>query len=407
MVSLVVLNPAHKLRFLSKLILKGSSRMLKGIDTSVTPFCTPPLAEEFAKPEKFPKTNASPLVKLDLSHIPEGGLTLDTEYYKPDYEGGLCTFRVENTLFRVHKCYLLREPSAFGDMFALPLVGQIPGASPIPLYDTAVEFRDLLWALYALPTHLISTGNKDCPSIGRLLNIAKLANKYCMASYETWALQEILALAQDPMGFLRSAPSEVCALALNVAVLCHHDELLDLITHRLVARILWTDVAREPIVEVAESRGSRRLQGVLYYKELVSAERNAKPDGARKTPLVFPASISAEKRKHLLAAHHSLVNLCEWVRTNPPMFVDNGCTSHAECLTAWSDLWLSAGSADQTMRHGPTDVLGRLKAMMILLKKWMLDSASPITIDCTMAALESITVMRDDIVSGLLDHFQV
>lgn len=228
-----------------------------------------------------------------------------------------------------------------------------------------------------------------------------------MASFETWALQQILALAQDPAGFLRSAPSEVCALALNVAVLCHHDELFDAITHRLVARILWTDVKREPIVEVAESRNLRRLQGVLYYKDLVSVERIAKPDDPRKATLVFPASISAEKRRHLLAAHHSLVNLCEWVRVNPPMFVDNGCTSHAECLAAWTDMWLSAGSAGQTMRHGPTDVLGRLKAMMILLKKWMLHSASPITIDCTMTALESITVMRDDIIAGLLDHFQV
>lgn len=142
--------------------------MLKGIDTSVTPFCTHPPAEEFAKQEKYSKTNAFQLVKLDLGHVPEGGLILDTEYCKPDSEGGLCTFRVENTLFRVnyliftislswtnnirqvHKCYLLREPSAFGDMFALPLVGELPGASPIPLYDTVDEFRDLLWALYAL-----------------------------------------------------------------------------------------------------------------------------------------------------------------------------------------------------------------------------------------------------------------
>ena len=228
-----------------------------------------------------------------------------------------------------------------------------------------------------------------------------------MASYETWALHQILARAQDPAGFLRNAPSEVCALALNVAVLCDHDELLDVITHRLVARILWTDVNREPILEVAESRGLHRLQGVLYYKELISMERIAKPDGARKAPLVFPASISAEKRRRLLAAHHSLVNLCDWVRVNPPKFVDSGCISHADCLAAWTDMWLSAGSAGQTIRHGPADVLGRLKAMMILLKKWMSDSASPITIDCTMAALESITVLRDDIVAGLLNHFQV
>ncbi len=79
--------------------------MLKGTDTSVTSFCTPPLAEEFSKQEKVRKNNASQLVKLDVSHVPEECLTLDTEYYKPDSEGGLCTFRIENTLFRVPSFY--------------------------------------------------------------------------------------------------------------------------------------------------------------------------------------------------------------------------------------------------------------------------------------------------------------
>ena len=106
MVSLVVLNPAHKLRLLSKLILKGSSRMLKGTDTSMTSFCTPPLAEDFSKQKKVSKNNASQLVKSDISHVPEECLSLDTEYYKPESEGGLCTFRVENTLFRVPSLYL-------------------------------------------------------------------------------------------------------------------------------------------------------------------------------------------------------------------------------------------------------------------------------------------------------------
>lgn len=43
----------------------------------------------------------------------------------------------------------MREPSAFADMFTLPFIGHLPDTSPIPLFDTADEFRDLLWALYA------------------------------------------------------------------------------------------------------------------------------------------------------------------------------------------------------------------------------------------------------------------
>jgi len=55
---------------------------------------------------------------------------------------------------QVHRCYLLREPSAFGDMFSLPVIeGSKEGLSddaPIPLSDTAEQFQDLLWVLYAL-----------------------------------------------------------------------------------------------------------------------------------------------------------------------------------------------------------------------------------------------------------------
>jgi len=57
-------------------------------------------------------------------------------------------------VIQVHKCYLLREPSAFGDMFSLPVIeGNKEGLlddAPIPLSDTAEQFQDLLWVLYAM-----------------------------------------------------------------------------------------------------------------------------------------------------------------------------------------------------------------------------------------------------------------
>jgi len=52
---------------------------------------------------------------------------------------------------KVHKCYLLREPCVFGDMFSLPFVKGsnegLPDEPAIPLFE---QFRDLLWALYAV-----------------------------------------------------------------------------------------------------------------------------------------------------------------------------------------------------------------------------------------------------------------
>lgn len=256
------------------------------------------------------------------------------------------------------------------------------------------------------PIQFATTVGVDHLTIERLLNIAELANKYCLVSYESWALQCILSLAQDPMGFLRSAASEICARALNIAALTNHHELLNMVTQRLIARILWTDVKRGPILDVAESRGLRRLQGVAYYKELVALEQLSGSGSDDKTQALFPTSISIEKRMRFLAAHYSLVNLWECVRMTPPTFIDHGCTSHADCLTCWTEMWLGAGSASQTLLHGSADVLGRLKTMMILLRKSMRTSTSPITLDCALAALQSITATRDDIVFGLIDHFQ-
>lgn len=51
--------------------------------------------------------------------------------------------------YQIHKCYLLREPSAFGDMLSLPFIDETSHTTPILLYDTAEQFRDLVWALYA------------------------------------------------------------------------------------------------------------------------------------------------------------------------------------------------------------------------------------------------------------------
>lgn len=109
MVSLLVINPAHKLRLLSKLILKGSKRLVKDIGTSTSPLYSPLPAEE-CKVVKHPKINPRILIKAELVSIPKEGLSLDAEYYRDDSESGLCLFRVENTLFKVNLVPYLSRP---------------------------------------------------------------------------------------------------------------------------------------------------------------------------------------------------------------------------------------------------------------------------------------------------------
>lgn len=391
-------NPLHKLGFLGRLFFRGG-RLLKPADAGKGA-CTarsqiPTTAPSFYDNEIGIRANFA------------GEVFRDPDYYKDDSEGGFCVFRVQNTLFKVHRCFLLREPSAFVDMFSMPQLDEaVEGRSDnssIVLTDTVEQFRDFLWVLYALPSELINVEAPTAPSLGRLINIATVANKYCFASYESWALDRIFTLAQDPVGFLRNDSPEICSMVLNLAVICDHQGLVDLVTQRLIARILWSSIDHDSILDVARTHGLRKLEGVVYYKQLINIEQ-ASSDGRMTSQPVFSTSMNVEKRMGFLAAHHSLVNLWEHLRTTPPLFHAGGCPSHSSCITAWGQAWIKAGGASQTMRCGSADVLGRLKSMMVILRKNLTETQA-MSIPCTLAALEAITMTRDDIVSDLMDHF--
>jgi hypothetical protein len=161
---------------------------------------------------------------------------------------------------------------------------------------------------------------------------------------------------------------------------------------------------REPILQVAKNRGLHKLQGVAYYKELVEFAKSTY-NGQGDTLLALPMCMNAEKRTRFLDAHHSLINLWESIHMTPPVFVPASCSTHTACLDTWIDLWRDAGVANQTLRHSSADVLGRMKSMMIHLKKSMIGSNS-MTLSCSLAALEAITIARDDVIAGLMDHFR-
>ncbi|KAF8810208.1 hypothetical protein BYT27DRAFT_7186638, partial [Phlegmacium glaucopus] len=123
-------------------------------------------------------------------------------------------------------------------------------------------------------------------------------------------------------------------------------------------------------------------------KELVELEKSTY-DGRGDTHCVG-------KRTQFFAAHHSLVNLWESIRMTPPVCISTTCLTHAACLGAWVILWRNAGAANQTLRHGSADVLGRMKLMMIHIKKSMIIVSNSMTLNCVVADLEAITTTRDD-----------
>ncbi|KAJ7443252.1 hypothetical protein B0H11DRAFT_2093158 [Mycena galericulata] len=76
----------------------------------------------------------------------------DSEHYYPT---GDCIFRVENTLFKIHKSHLIQNSPVLAKMFNLPLGEQsVDGTSddsPVVLPgDRACDFRYLLRYIYAM-----------------------------------------------------------------------------------------------------------------------------------------------------------------------------------------------------------------------------------------------------------------
>ncbi|KAF8238465.1 hypothetical protein L208DRAFT_289166 [Tricholoma matsutake] len=386
MAHLYALNTARKLRFIATLFSRGSKRILGLVDSSPA--------------NTFRKVNTASMFDITLQTNPiASGPIQDAVYYKHS-DAGYCVFQVENTLFKLHRVLLTREPSVFGDMFSLAQPDDTDGTSndiPVFLSDTLEQFRDFLWALYASHTELYNE-----TQINRLLNIAELTSKYCFASLEGWVLERIYVLSQGPTGLLRPASPDVCARMLKTAILGNHKKLLNLVTQHIICQILWYNTYSEAIIEIAETYGLRALQGAGYYRRLIDME--SFDDNSDMIELSVPLTMSAEQRTCFLSAHHSLLNLWDHLRTCPPTLFPSGCLAHNQCSTNWERMWFEAGAENERLCCGSADVLGRLKAVMLSLRKSMCD-APGLTLQCKMTALEAITALRDEIIDGLMDHF--
>ncbi|KAG5638181.1 hypothetical protein H0H81_001383 [Sphagnurus paluster] len=272
--------------------------------------------------------------------------------------------------------------------------------TPVLLYDTVPQFRDFLWALYAPPNELFQETGME-----RLLNVAELSNKYCFFSLEAWTIDRIHSLVRECVcaGVLHSVTPYICGRILHVASLCHHQQLQEVLAKHLAMRILWYNTPPESILSIAEKHGLRTLIGVCYYRQLVNMERTtSRRNSSAQTVFSFP--INNEKRMRFSAARDSLLNIWQQIRSHPPPLSCEGCPSHTECELSWQLIWFEACEMDEIHRQDSADILGRMKALMLWLRKAMADVPS-MSMPCKMAALDAITQTRDKVIDGLLLHF--
>ncbi|KAF7295952.1 BTB domain-containing protein [Mycena kentingensis (nom. inval.)] len=127
-------------------------------------------------------------------------------FYFPD---GTVVFRVENTLYRIHRYFFQRDSPVFAAMFSLPqpqIGGPHEGApehpeNPIILEGVrAIDFDRFLGVLYPL-----DFGSHDSRSADEWASVLSLATRWDFSSLRTLAITQLNALV--------SAPAERIALA--------------------------------------------------------------------------------------------------------------------------------------------------------------------------------------------------
>ncbi|OAX44325.1 hypothetical protein K503DRAFT_852740 [Rhizopogon vinicolor AM-OR11-026] len=359
----------------------------------------------------------------------------DETYYMSD---GSCILLVQNTLFNVHRTILSKDQSSFGPMFTLPQGESTEGLSddnPIVLQgDSVQEFRHFLWALYALPSELVTLRSPKA-DLNRLIDIAKLSSKYSFKSTETWALDAIQELLEQkpsplfngiPMGFAFPLNTRASALweskeqiarLLRLAQTCSHSRLLDTMI-QLLRQIISVSLHYAYLaMTLADELNIRDLRGVAYLEVMQKAafvcaggsddrlylEGDIQDTSGGMQRLV----VSPVQQLRLLSGYHRLSKAWERLRAVPPHFEHApscGATWHQHgCTQSWTDFWKEKTKAEGVLSLGSANVLGRLGVIVKEFDKW--GSASYMPHDCKVVARRSIHEKVKQIQEALPDYF--
>ncbi|PCH40291.1 hypothetical protein WOLCODRAFT_117028 [Wolfiporia cocos MD-104 SS10] len=376
----------------------------------------------------------------------------DEAYYFAD---GSCIIRVENTLFNVHRTIVSRDSSIFSEMFALPTSSAegVEGKSddsPIVIQDTsASEFKNLLWALYALP-HELMVVHSDKADVTRLIDIALLSNKFQFGSLETWALDAIAEYVNrgyspifDPPPYESASPSagasitptgrQIIRLA-RLAYTCHHSLLLDIIVDILEKRMRSSIQYAYLAMSLADELDLRRLRGLAYMEvlqkeavfppQIMGDQGTAQEAGDIDDPNDADAGIntvtgdtnkghwpliSPQQQLRLLAGFYRLSRAWEDLRRHPLQF-EHAATCAATwhqhgCTQSWIDFWKEKTRCDAVLQCALPDVPGRLHAIGKEFDRW--GTAVYMHHDCRATAKRKIVERAKAVEDELPEYFAV
>jgi hypothetical protein len=174
MVNLYLFKPAQKFRILSNVLFQTTRRILRNVLHTESAMGLAAASRSLKANIAYSATERS----LKFSQKTLVKPIRDPEYYKDESQGGFCVFQVENNLFKVtlvsvtlncsscltncfkvHRFFLMREPSTLEDILRYPHKRYsnygMSDDNPVVLPDRVDQFRDLLWALYALSVYCL------------------------------------------------------------------------------------------------------------------------------------------------------------------------------------------------------------------------------------------------------------
>ncbi|EIN12564.1 hypothetical protein PUNSTDRAFT_60165 [Punctularia strigosozonata HHB-11173 SS5] len=364
----------------------------------------------------------------------------DNTYYFPD---GSCVLRVENTLFNVrgiilivHRSILSKDGSSFAVMFSLPQgdtsrEGTSDDNPVILPSDTVTEFRNFIWALYALPHELMAVHTDHWTDLAHLIDIAKVSNKYSFKSLETWALDAIQAyLNRKPSPFSRAfaaasaagAPPSAATLGasgqeltrlVRLAQLCSHEKLLNTVVGLLRQLMALSPQYAYLAMTLADELDLRPLRGLAYLEVMhrvpFVAVKPGSASGLVEGDLDADGKlvVSPAQQLRLLHGYHCLTSQWEKLRGRPPSFehaTSCGATWHQHgCTQSWLEFWKEKTRSDGILALGLADVLGRLRTIAKDFDRW--GSATYMHQDCRLSAKRSINDRIKDIENNLSNYF--
>ncbi|KAF7298641.1 hypothetical protein MIND_00811200 [Mycena indigotica] len=257
----------------------------------------------------------------------------DGQYY---FEHGDCTFLVEQVLFKLPRFALCQDAnSMFADMFAV--AKDDDDLAPIPLDDSAEDFRALCWAMFARPTEmykmLAKPGDIDVQMYLRVLDIA---HKYQLLEYEAWAWMMARHASDAVPARLKIAAEDELEHTLMLAVRCQDSapELLELVESTWLARIIDGSLPHSRALTAGELYGRRKFQGEIYWNLRTRLTRGPQIASPK---LGFSAFNLTDTQLNRLLLGHALLSHCMRTAADRPYLVPrlSDCHDHKPCQTFW------------------------------------------------------------------------